>query len=156
MNWNYDASQYEERSFKPLEAGDYRVRIANAENMTSKTSGNEMTKLTLEVSGNNSKLFNYIVYDQSNQQMANQKLGALFASLGIAPDMNEQHWVGKVGAVRVKHREYNGEPQAEVAYWLTKEKADKLPAWVEPSGGSAPAATVSGGFTEINESDLPF
>ena len=31
VNWNFNAADYEETSFKPIPVGDYRVRIAEAE-----------------------------------------------------------------------------------------------------------------------------
>lgn len=31
INWNFSADDYAETSFKPIPAGDHRVRIASAE-----------------------------------------------------------------------------------------------------------------------------
>jgi hypothetical protein len=53
INWTFDNSQYEEKTFKPIPVGEHRVRIASAEEQTSSKTGNQMIKLTLEVSGHN-------------------------------------------------------------------------------------------------------
>lgn len=161
MDWTFDANDYEEQDFAPLPIGDYRVRVKEVERQTSKTSGNEMIKLTLSVSGKNNLLWHYIVFMRDDPKKTNQMLGAFFNSFGMQPDMNEKNWVGKVGAARVKHEEYNGEPQAKVAYFLARSKQDKLPPWVEPGGGAGNAPTqLPGGPTvqgpDGSDIELPF
>lgn len=37
VNWNFCAEDYQDNSFECLKAGDYRVRIANAEETKSKS-----------------------------------------------------------------------------------------------------------------------
>ena len=58
INWNFNSNDYEEQSFKPIPVGDHRVRIASAEEQTSK-SGNQMIKLVLEVSGYSSTIWRF-------------------------------------------------------------------------------------------------
>lgn len=154
--WNFNANDYEENSFAPLPVGDHRVRIANAEEKKS-NNGNDMVVLTLDVSGHSSSLWYYLVFMPDNPQMTNQKLGQIFDSFGITPgDMNIQNWLGKVGGARVKHEKYNGEDTAKVAYFLSRAKVDKLPAW-QDSPGKASVTGGSAGFTEIPSDDsLPF
>jgi hypothetical protein len=151
VNWNFNAADYEEQSFKPIPVGDHRVRIASAEEQTS-NSGRQMIKLVLEVSGYSSTIWHFIVFMPENQKLTNQKLGELWNSFGIQQgNFNLNSWVGKVGAAKVKHEDYNGEPTAKIAYFINKDRQDKLPAWQEPnkSGGS--------GFEEIGTpDDLPF
>lgn len=133
INWNFNSNDYEEQSFKPIPVGDHRVRIASAEEQTSK-SGNQMIKLVLDVSGHNSTIWHYIVFMPENQKLTNQKLGELFNSFGIQQgNFNLQSWIGKVGAARVKHELYDGEPQPKIAYFVGKDRQDKLAAWVEPA-----------------------
>ena len=63
-----------------------------------------------------------------------------------------QSWVGKVGAGKVKHEDYNGNTNAKVAYFISKDRQDRLPAWQEPNKASS-------GFVEsadLNDLDLPF
>ena len=143
INWNFNSNDYQEQSFKPIPVGDHRVRIASAEEQTS-SKGNQMIKLVLEVSGHNSTLWHYIVFMPENQKLTNQKLGELFNSFGIQQgNFNLVSWIGKVGAAKVKHEMYDGEPQPKVAYFISKERQDKLPAWVEPSNKSAGATAFS-------------
>lgn len=155
IQWNFNADDYQEQSFAPIPVGDHRVRIRDAEEKTSKN-GNDMIVLTLDVSGYSSTLWYYLVFLPDNPQMVNQRLGAIFNSFGITPgDLNVEHWKGKVGAASVKHEVYNGEAQAKIRYFLTKEKQESLPAWSEPAGKAS--VTGGGNFTPaVDEGDLPF
>ena len=154
INWNFDSSMYEEQSFKPIPIGDHRVRIASAEEQTS-NSGRQMIKLVLDVSGHNATIWHFIVFMPDNQKLTNQKLGELWNSFGIQQgNFNLNSWVGKVGAAKVKHEDYNGEPNAKIAYFINKDRQDKLPAWKEPSNNNGNA---SQDFVAINDiGDLPF
>lgn len=154
--WNFNADDYTESGFAPIPVGDHRVRIAKAEESKSKN-GNDMIKLTLDVSGHSGSLWDYIVFMPDNPQMTNRKLGAIFDSFGIAPgNMNTASWVGKVGGARVFHEKYNGEDSPKVKYFLSRSKVDNLPAWQEPAG----KASVTGGganFVDVPaDDDLPF
>ena len=152
VNWNFNAADYEETSFKPIPIGDHRVRIASAEEQTS-GSGRQMIKLVLDVSGYSSTIWHYIVFMPENQKLTNQKLGELWNSFGIQQgNFNLQSWVGKVGAAKVKHEDYNGETNAKIAYFINKDRQDKLPAWKEPSNASASTTD----FTPVDTGDLPF
>lgn len=152
IDWNFNSSDYEEQSFKPIPIGDHRVRIASAEEQTS-NSGRQMIKLVLDVSGYSSTIWHFIVFLPDNQKLTNQKLGELWNSFGIPQgNFNLQQWVGKVGAVKVKHEEYNGNTNPKIAYFINKDRQDKLPAWKEPNKSG-------GGFEEIpapTDDDLPF
>ena len=133
ISWNFDNTQYTEQSFKPIPVGEHRVRIAQAEESTSQA-GNQMIKLTLEVSGHNSKIWHNVVFMPDKQQLTNQKLGELFNSFEIQPgNFNLASWIGKVGAAKVKHEVYNNENQAKVWFFIGKERQASLPAWQEPS-----------------------
>jgi hypothetical protein len=155
VNWNFNAADYEETSFKPIPVGDHRVRIASAEEQMS-SSGRQMIKLVLDVSGYNSTIWHFIVLLQDNQKLTNQKLGELWNSFGIPQgNFNLNTWVGKVGAAKVKHEEYQGETNAKVAYFIKKDRQDKLPAWQEPNNASV--SVTAQDFTPIDiDDDLPF
>ena len=154
-SWNYDPSQYKENDFALIPVGDYRARIVE---VTEKkfNSGNEGYEITLEINGYNAKLWFYLVLDASDPAKTNQRIGDFFNSFGItSPAMgNGKQWIGAVGAVRVKHEEYNGDKRAKVAYCLNRKNQDKLEPWKNKTTGAAPAvAPVS--QVEI-PSELPF
>lgn len=134
INFQYNASEYEEKSFQLIPEGEHRVRISEVTEGTSKT-GKQMLKLTLDVSGYSSSLWYYLVFDPANSKMTNQKIGDLFASFDITnPNINAyQGWVGKIGACRVKHEDYQGNKQAYVWYFTNKKSQASLPAWKEPA-----------------------
>jgi hypothetical protein len=96
-----------------------------------------------------------------NQKLTNQKLGEIFNSFGIPQgNLNTASWVGKVGAAKVKHEPYNGETSAKIAYFISKDRQDKLPAWVEPSNKAevtGQANSLPSGFTPVPDSgNLPW
>ena len=160
LNWNFNIDDYQEQSFKPIPVGEHRVRIASAEEQTSK-SGNQMIKLILDVSGYNSTIWHWVVFMPDNQKLTNQKLGEIFNSFGIQPgNFNLTSWIGKVGAAKVKNEPYEGEMTAKIAYFINKDRQDKLPAWVEPSNKAAvtgQATANNNGFAPVpTPNDLPW
>lgn len=153
MAWNYNPAEYEEQDFAIIPVGDHRMRIADVVEKTF-SSGNDGYEITLDVSGHASKLWHYLVLDKADTKKTNQRIGAFFDSFGIT-DYDMTHykgWVGKVGAARVRHEEYNGEQRAKVAFLLSRSKQDKLPP-AQFNGAASPAANV--GVT-ITDEDLPF
>ena len=152
IQWQFTSEDYEEKSFQMIPVGDYRVRIAEAEEKVS-ANGNQMIVLTLDVSGYSSKIFHNLVLLKDNPKLVNQKLGELWNSFGIQQgNFNLQSWVGKVGAAKVKHEEWNSEMRAKVAYFINRERQDKLPEWKEGNNGNS----ANTGFTEVATDDLPF
>ena len=152
--WNFDPTQYEEQDFQTIPVGDHRVRI---EDVTEKTfsSGNEGYEITLSVNGFSSKLWFYLVLDRNDPKKTNQRVGDFFNSFGIADHSmgSGKQWIGKVGAVRVKHEEYNGNNQAKVAYVINRKKQDKLEPW-KNTGAPVGGAPVTG--ANVAREDLPF
>lgn len=159
INWNFDESQVEEHSFEVVPVGKHRVRVESAEE-TKSSKGNDMIKLTLQVSGMAAKLFHYIVFMPDNTQLTNTKLAEFWDSFGIPKgNLSTGSWVGKIGACKVKHEEYNGEPSAKVSYFLRRKDQDALPAWQELKG----IASVSGApnvsaddFVDADDGENPF
>jgi hypothetical protein len=154
-NWTYDPSQYQEQNFALIPVGDYRVRIADVVEKTFK-SGNGGYEITLEVNGYNSKVWFYLVLDPSNPAQTSQRIGDFFNCFGITnPSMGTgKQWIGMVGAVRIKHEEYNGENTAKVAYVISRSRQDKLPAW--KNTGATTAQTAAPAPSVEIPSDLPF
>ena len=132
MNWNYNPEQYSEKNFKPINEGDYRVRISKAEYKVY-ASGKACYEVTLDVSGHNNKLWYHIWLDPFDERKTNQKLGEFFHSFGIGSGEYQSFdaWVGKMGAVRVRHAEYEGRMMARAVFCLSRSQQDKLPAWEE-------------------------
>lgn len=156
ITWNYDPSQYQEKNFEIIPVGDYRARISDVV-VKSFSTGNQGYEITLDINGYNSKMWFYLVLDSSNVSQTNQRIGDFFNSFGITnPAMGTgKQWVGAVGAVRVKHEQYNGENRAKVAYCIARNRQDKLPAWKNTAGVATPTAAPTFEEVEIPE-DLPF
>ena len=155
-NWTYDPSQYKEQNFQVIPAGDYRARISDVVEKTF-NSGNGGYEITLDINGYNSKMWFYLVLDASNPTQTNQRIGDFFNSFGITnPAMGTgKQWIGSVGAVRIKHEEYQGENRAKVAYCISRSRQDKLPAWQNNGNNTAtPTAPITANV-EIPEA-LPF
>ena len=153
-NWTFDVTHYEEQNFQPIPAGDHRVRISDVVEKVSRN-GNEMYEITLEVSGYNSRLWYYLVLDRTDIKKTNQRIGEFFNSFGITDhNMGDgRQWVGKAGAIRVKHEEYGGKMTAKVAYVISRKNQDKLEPWKDNGGAATPTVNTQ---PVINESDLPF
>ena len=154
--WNFDPNQYEEKEgFSIIPVGDHRVRIEDVISKQSKN-GRDMFEITLAVSNHNSRLWYYLVLDPADPKKTNQRIGDFFNSFGIT-DYNMDNyprWRGKVGGVRVKHEQYNGENSAKVAFCLSRKNQDKLP----PAKFSAAAEAPANNFAPITADDdeLPF
>lgn len=153
--WNYDPSQYEERSFTLIPVGDYRARIEDVEEVTF-SSGNAGYKITLKINGQSGKVWHNLVLDAQNVKQTNQRLGEFFDSFGIANTAlgTGKQWIGTVGAVRIKHEEYNGKVSAKVAYLIARSRQDKLPAW---QGGNATQVATAAPVGQVEiPTELPF
>ena len=153
-NWTFDPASYEEQDFSIIPVGDHRVRIEDVVERTF-NSGNEGYEITLAVNGHSSKLWFYLVLDRNDPKKTNQRIGDFFNSFGIAePSLGTgKQWIGKVGAVRVKHEEYNGINSAKVAYVINRKKQDKLAPWT--NGGATPAPAPVQPVNTVPE-ELPF
>ncbi len=156
--WQFNPNDYEaNEGFSVIPVGDHRVRIEDVVSKQSK-SGRDMFEITLTVSGHSSRLWYYLVLDPSDPKKTNQRIGSFFDSFGITDYnmANYTRWIGKVGAVRVVHEEYNGEQQAKVRFCLSRKNQDKLP----PAKFASTAATAApaGNFDPIHgiDDDLPF
>ena len=153
-SWIFNSNDYEEKSFQIVPVGDHRVRI---EDVTERTfnSGNEGYEITLTVSGHSSRLWYYLVLDRNDAKRTNQRIGEFFNSFGITDTHlgSGKQWIGKVGAVRVKHEEYGGSMSAKVAFVISRKNQEKLPP-AKFSGGAAPAANFQA--ANVNPEDLPF
>lgn len=150
MNWSY---KREEQTFKPLQAGDYRIRVKDVEMAISKN-GNDMMVVQFEVSGSTQILYHYIVFMPDRPEITNRNLTQFYDSFkDIVPgDTNTANWIGKVGAAKVKLEEYNGEMKPRISYFIRSDKAVNLPAWQEPGVQSGNPSTTA----NVDLNDVPF
>ena len=134
INWTYNAKDFRMNENTLIPEGDHRVVIAGVKVKTY-SSGNDGFEIMLDVSGYNSRLWHRIIMDPYNPERTNHNLGKFFESFGIINyDLNYyEDWVGKDGAVRVKHDSYGGSVSAKVIFCITRAYQDKLPAWGQPS-----------------------
>lgn len=132
INWTYNANDFKVNENTLIPEGDHRVIVSK---VTVKTycSGNDGFEIMLDVSGYPSKLWHRIIIDPTNPEKTNHHLGKFFESFGITNyDLNcYDEWVGKDGAVRVKHDSYNGSITAKVIFCITRAYQAKLPLWRE-------------------------
>lgn len=151
MAWAYQREE-SDRTFTPIPEGDYRIRVRSADKATSKN-GRDMLALQFDVSGSNQILYHYIVFLDDHPEITNRMLTQFFDSFdGISEgDFNMRNWIGKVGACKVKHEEYNGNTNAKIHYFLSGKRKEALPPWQEPAG-STPSG--GGGFDPKSPSQL--
>lgn len=158
MSWNYQRE--ESTGFKPIPEGDHRIRIAKAEKKQSQT-GKDMLSLEFEVSGYKGKIFHNIVFLPDRPEITNRNLTQFFDSFKDIGDgnFNLSSYVGKVGAAKVKHEEYNGNTNAKIQWFIHKDKQGNLPPWKEPENGSQ--TVVGAGAPNLNvpndiNDEIPF
>ena len=134
INWNYNAADFKQHESTNvlIPEGDHRV-VVNKVTIKTYSSGNDGFEIMLDVSGYPGKLWHRIIMDPTNPEKTNHHLGKFFESFGITNyDLNcYDEWVGKDGAVRVKHDSYNGSMTAKVLFCITRAYQAKLPAWGE-------------------------
>ena len=128
-NWIYNANDYTARNFELIPEGDHRVRIKNVVEKVFST-GNEGFEITLDVPGYNSKLWYYLILDSMEPAKTNQRLGMFFDSFNVCDfDLSHfENWIGRDGAVRVKHNIYNGKKTASVLFCLSRSQQSKFTA----------------------------
>ena len=151
MFWNYNESNYTEKSFKPIPEGDHRVRISDVSEETF-SNGKNGLKITLDVSGHNSKLWYYITLDPADRKSTDQRLGELFNCFNITENERNslEPWIGKYGAVRVKHDLYEGRTIARVAFCLSRDQHDRLPTWQDKPVADQKKPTNCSDFISID------
>lgn len=157
INWKFNPNDYVEQDFKPIPAGDHRVRICDVEQKQF-SSGNEGFEITLDVSGYSGKLWFYLVLDPNDTKKTNQRIGAFFESFDIG-DFDLSHyrsWAGKIGGVRVKLEPYNGENRPKVAFCIARKNQDKLPPWKGDNAAPVQYGSNPNLTTLADDDELPF
>lgn len=143
----FDDYKAEER--KEMEPGDYRVVIVEAEATTSKSSGLPMIVVTVQPSGSDMHIKNYLVKNKH----FNKNATALFDSFGIERgNFLLASWIGAMGAARLVEDE---DGYMRVKWFLNQRKQEKLPPW---EGEKPERQEVNSDFSELSQGsdDLPF
>ena len=147
MDWQF--KREESTQFEPIPEGKYRAIITKAEKGMSQ-SGNDMLKLTMQVSGQSSSIWHHIAFLEDRPEITNRMLTQLFDSFGIEEgNFDLASYVGKAGGICVKH---DDQGRAKISYLLSKKQQEELPPFV----GDQPKA--SDGWVNVSneDSDLPF
>ena len=144
INWTYNANDFKINETTLIPEGDHRVVVAGVKVKTY-SSGNDGFEIMLDVSGYSSRLWHRIIMDPANPEKTNHNIGKFMESFGIINyDLNDyESWVGKDGAVRVKHDSYNGSMSAKVLFCITRAYQAKLPEWQEPMGARVNVAPTN-------------
>ena len=155
IDWRFNPDDYKPDRFELVPPGDYRVRIEDTEEQTSK-SGYPMIKMTLKVSGYEGDVWHWMVFmndTPKHVQITNDNLGRIFDSFGIPQgDLNLADWKGKVEAAHIKNEPDNkNNMRAVIGYFIQREKQDGLPMWQEHR-----AVHVNPEMVDPDDNPVPF
>ena len=142
----FDGYRREERS--RIAPGDYRVAITEVEETTSRN-GNPMLVVTVQPNGSEIHIKHYLV----KNEYFNRNLSELLDSFGLGENFDTLTWVGAVGAARLIEDE-NG--YLKVRYFLSPERAEKLPPWQGKEPERQEVSSLGDGFEMLDDDDLPF
>jgi len=151
QDWKYNPEDAQSE-FALIPAGKHRVRIFDAQEKVSKSSGDPMVELTLEVSGYSSRVWHYIVFSSSNPSMTNRMLSQLWDNFGIPREnYNLASWRGKVGGANIVIE--NSEQYGKKNRVKNLCSAEGLPAWQTPGQAQAEAPL---NVLKAPDEDVPF
>lgn len=143
MAFKFNKNEYQEdkEHYTLIPVGEHIVRIAEAQEKISKSSGNNMIELVCQpvdekIKG---KLWAYIV----DNEKAAQKIGEILNSCGVPTSqipetITAKTFLGKVGRVKVRHVNKNGEPKAEINYWIKPKAGEVAPTQNTPESEDDP------------------
>lgn len=154
IDWKFNPDNYDADGYQLIPPGKYRVRIEDAEETMSRT-GKPMIKMTLKVSGYNSKAWYYVVFDNTSAEgikRTDDKLGRIYDSFDIPQgSLNLYEWKGKVGGAEIKNELDNKQIMRHaVAWFLRRSEQENLPAWQEH-----PAAPINSEMLDPDD-PIPF
>lgn len=142
----FDGYRREERS--RIAPGDYRVAITEVEETTSRN-GNPMLVVTVQPNGSEIHIKHYLV----KNEYFNRNLTDLLDGFGLGENFDILTWVGAVGAAKLVEDE-NG--YLKVRYFLSPERAEKLPPWQGKEPERQEVSSLGDGFEMLDDDDLPF
>ena len=130
--WKNKPNTYIKWNFIEIPEGDHRVQICNVV-VERFSKGKKCFEITLKVSGHHGKIWHHIWYDPEKTVECGKSFYPFFYSFEI-DDHDLKHykkWIGKYGAIRVKHIEYSEGYEARIVSCLYGEQKDKLTPWSE-------------------------
>ena len=154
MAFKFNKHEYQEDKVHGvlIPVGEYDVRITEAQEKISQSSGNDMIELVCQPTDEKikGKLWAYIV----DNEYAAQKIGEILNSCGVSTNqipetITAKTFLGKVGRVKVRHTNKNGEPKAEINYWIKPKAGESAPS----QGNTSPAPDSD---DDTKASDVPF
>ena len=108
-----------------------------------------MLVVTVQPNGSEIHIKHYLV----KNEYFNRNLTDLLDSFGLGENFDTLTWVGAVGAAKLVEDE-NG--YLKVRYFLSPERAEKLPPWQGKEPERQEVSSLGDGFEELDEDDLPF
>lgn len=140
---NFDANEHEPQSFDALPAGWYAAILTSAKWRQTKAGTGEYLEFSLQVTKGryqNRKLFARLNLKNPNPQavqIANGELSSICRAVGVLTPQDSSELLNKPLLVRVKVRDYQGEPRNETAGFKAL-TAD----WTPDSGSAATTDAV--------------
>ena len=133
MEAYHNPNEYTQLGIISIPQGDHRVKIINVTEKVYGESEKKGFEITLRVSGRRGLLWYYLIRDPENEEKFYKKLHAFFYSFNITDRnlTNYKNWVGKYGAVRVRHSvdTETGLIKAYIYYCLCGIRQDILPSF---------------------------
>lgn len=120
------------RETTEVQEGPHRVRITAAQKAISKQ-GNDMLKITLQVSGSDQPLYHYITFMKDKPELTNKLLTQFFDSFPGIPEgeFDTSKWVGAEGAAMIKQDVYNGLPSPRINWFIHRNRQGDIPEFVD-------------------------
>ena len=142
----FDGYRREERA--RLAPGDYRVAITGVEETTSR-SGNPMLVVTVQPNGSEIHIKHYLV----RNEYFNRNLTELLDSLGLGENFDTLTWEVAVRSAKLAEGETG---KLTVRFFLSPERAEKLPPWQGKEPERQEVSSLGDGFEALDDDDLPF
>jgi hypothetical protein len=110
--------------------GVHSVRIMNAYKARS-GKGHDMIVIQLEVKGYVARLYYYIPFIDGQEEITNRRISQFFDSFQNIRngDCDMSHWIGRVGACRVRHEAWQSETRAVIQYFIPADECVNIPPW---------------------------
>ena len=128
-------------------AGDYLLTVLEAIETISKSTGDEMIKLKLEVEGHGATLYEYLVANGSSAWKIDSFRRALGERVveGEEVEIDTRNLVGRQARAKLRVETYQGKDSNKVDYWLS------------PQLGAAPSGRpIAPASAKKEDGDEPF